>query len=91
MPVIVTASSKGGAGKSTLTLVLAQALDALGAACTECSNKPIWEAWASCRQGRGSRCRSRRKFCRDKKKGDPLAYIRFVSDLIVGAEADSGG
>ena len=31
MAVIVTASSKGGAGKSTLTLVLAQALDALGA------------------------------------------------------------
>ena len=31
MPVIVTASSKGGAGKSTLTLVLAQALDAMGA------------------------------------------------------------
>ncbi|MBW4038795.1 MAG: ParA family protein [Acidobacteria bacterium] len=34
MPVIVTASSKGGAGKSTLTLVLAQALDALGASVT---------------------------------------------------------
>lgn len=31
MPIIVTASSKGGAGKSTLTLVLAQALDAMGA------------------------------------------------------------
>ena len=31
MPVIVTASSKGGAGKSTLTLVLAQALDSMGA------------------------------------------------------------
>lgn len=31
MPVIVTASSKGGAGKSTLTLVLALALDTLGA------------------------------------------------------------
>ena len=31
MPVVVTASSKGGAGKSTLTLVLAQALDAMGA------------------------------------------------------------
>ena len=31
MPVIVTASSKGGAGKSTLTLVLAQALNHLGA------------------------------------------------------------
>jgi chromosome partitioning protein len=31
MPVIVTASSKGGAGKSTLTLILAQALDAMGA------------------------------------------------------------
>jgi chromosome partitioning protein len=34
MPVIVTASSKGGAGKSTLTLVLAQALDAIGASVT---------------------------------------------------------
>ena len=34
MPVIVTASSKGGAGKSTLTLVLAQALDRLGASVT---------------------------------------------------------
>ena len=34
MPVIVTASSKGGAGKSTLTLVLAQALDAIGATVT---------------------------------------------------------
>lgn len=31
MPVIVTASSKGGAGKSTLTLVLAQALSMVGA------------------------------------------------------------
>ena len=34
MPVLVTASSKGGAGKSTLTLVLAQALDAMGATVT---------------------------------------------------------
>ena len=34
MPVIVIASSKGGAGKSTLTLVLAQALDAMGASVT---------------------------------------------------------
>ena len=34
MPVVVTASSKGGAGKSTLTLVLAQALDAMGASVT---------------------------------------------------------
>ena len=34
MPVIVTASSKGGAGKSTLTLVLAQALNAMGASVT---------------------------------------------------------
>lgn len=34
MPVIVTASSKGGAGKSTLTLVLAQALDTMGATVT---------------------------------------------------------
>ena len=34
MPVIVTASSKGGAGKSTLTLVLAQALDAMGGSVT---------------------------------------------------------
>lgn len=34
MPVIVTASSKGGAGKSTLTLVLAQALDFMGATVT---------------------------------------------------------
>ncbi len=44
MPVIVTASSKGGAGKSTLTLVLAQALDALGASVTIVDadpNRPI--------------------------------------------------
>lgn len=34
MPVIVTASSKGGAGKSTLTLVLAQTLDSMGATVT---------------------------------------------------------
>lgn len=34
MPVIVTASSKGGAGKSTLTLVLAQALEVMGATVT---------------------------------------------------------
>ena len=34
MPVIVTASSKGGAGKSTLTLVLAQALAMVGATVT---------------------------------------------------------
>ena len=44
MPVIVTASSKGGAGKSTLTLVLAQALDAMGATVTVIDadpNKPL--------------------------------------------------
>lgn len=44
MPVIVTASSKGGAGKSTLTLVLAQALDAMGATVTIVDadpNRPI--------------------------------------------------
>jgi chromosome partitioning protein len=44
MAVIVMASSKGGAGKSTLTLVLAQALDALGATVTIIDadrNKPI--------------------------------------------------
>jgi chromosome partitioning protein len=44
MPVIVTASSKGGAGKSTLTLVLAQALDAMGATVTAIDadpNKPL--------------------------------------------------
>ena len=44
MPVIVTASSKGGAGKSTLTLVLAQALDAMGATVTIIDadpNRPI--------------------------------------------------
>lgn len=34
MPVVVTASSKGGAGKSTMTLVLAQALDSMGATVT---------------------------------------------------------
>lgn len=34
LPIIVTASSKGGAGKSTLTLVLAQALNAMGASVT---------------------------------------------------------
>ena len=44
MPVIVTASSKGGAGKSTLTLVLAQALDFMGASVTIIDadpNRPI--------------------------------------------------
>ncbi len=44
MPIIVTASSKGGAGKSTLTLVLAQALDAMGATVTIIDadpNRPI--------------------------------------------------
>ena len=44
MPIIVTASSKGGAGKSTLTLVLAQALDAMGASVTIIDadpNRPI--------------------------------------------------
>ena len=44
MPVIVTASSKGGAGKSTLTLVLAQALDSMGASVTIIDadpNRPI--------------------------------------------------
>lgn len=44
MPIIVTASSKGGAGKSTLTLVLAQALDDMGASVTIIDadpNRPI--------------------------------------------------
>jgi chromosome partitioning protein len=44
MPVIVTASSKGGAGKSTMTLILAQALDAMGATVTIIDadpNRPI--------------------------------------------------
>ncbi len=44
MPVIVIASSKGGAGKSTLTLVLAQALSFLGASVTIVDadpNRPI--------------------------------------------------
>lgn len=52
MPVIVTASSKGGAGKSTLTLVLAQALEAMGASVTVIDadpNKPMvrWKAGKS--------------------------------------------
>lgn len=52
MPVIVTASSKGGAGKSTLTLVLAQALDAMGASVTVVDadpNRPLvrWRAGSS--------------------------------------------
>lgn len=52
MPVIVTASSKGGAGKSTLTLVLAQALDAMGATVTIIDadpNRPIvrWRSGSS--------------------------------------------
>lgn len=52
MPVIVTASSKGGAGKSTLTLVLAQALDAMGATVTIVDadpNRPLvrWRAGKS--------------------------------------------
>ncbi len=44
MPVIVLASSKGGAGKSTTTLVLAQALDSMGATVTIIDadpNRPI--------------------------------------------------
>lgn len=52
MPVIVTASSKGGAGKSTLTLVLGQALAALGASVTIIDadpNRPLlrWRAGES--------------------------------------------
>ena len=52
MPIIVTASSKGGAGKSTLTLILAQALDAMGASVTIIDadpNRPIvrWRAGKS--------------------------------------------
>jgi len=52
MPVIVTASSKGGAGKSTLTLVLAQALDSMGASVTIIDadpNRPLvrWRAGKS--------------------------------------------
>ena len=52
MPVIVTASSKGGAGKSTLTLVLAQALDAMGATVTVIDadpNRPLlrWRGGSS--------------------------------------------
>lgn len=55
MPVIVTASSKGGAGKSTLTLVLAQALDAMGATVTIVDadpNRPIMR-WRQGRSGSG--------------------------------------
>jgi chromosome partitioning protein len=52
MPVIVTASSKGGAGKSTLTLVLGQALDSMGATVSIIDadpNRPIvrWRAGKS--------------------------------------------
>ena len=52
MPVIVTASSKGGAGKSTLTLVLAQALEEIGASVTIVDadpNRPLvrWRAGKS--------------------------------------------
>jgi Mrp family chromosome partitioning ATPase len=52
MPVIVTASSKGGAGKSALTLVLARALDAMGASVTIMDadpNRPLvrWRAGKS--------------------------------------------
>jgi chromosome partitioning protein len=52
VPVIVIASSKGGAGKSTLTLVLAQALDSIGASVTIVDadpNRPIvrWRAGRS--------------------------------------------
>ncbi|AFW03144.1 ParA family protein [Gluconobacter cerinus] len=44
MPVIVTANPKGGAGKSTFTLVMAQTLTAMGASVTVIDadpNKPI--------------------------------------------------
>jgi chromosome partitioning protein len=52
MPIIVVASSKGGAGKSTLTLVLAQALEAIGATVTIVDadpNRPIvrWKSGKS--------------------------------------------
>lgn len=49
MPVIVTANPKGGAGKSTLTLVLAQTLAAMGASVTVIDadpNRPIVD-WRS--------------------------------------------
>ncbi|SNT11883.1 chromosome partitioning protein [Granulicella rosea] len=52
MPVIVAANPKGGAGKSTTTLVLAQTLSKLGASVTVIDadpNRPIveWRAGAS--------------------------------------------
>lgn len=52
MPVIVTASSKGGAGKSTLTMILAQALDEMNATVTIIDadpNRPIvrWRGGSS--------------------------------------------
>lgn len=52
MPVIVTASSKGGAGKSTSSLVLAQALEHMGASITLIDadpNRPLvrWRGGAS--------------------------------------------
>lgn len=55
MPVIITASSKGGAGKSTLTLVLAQALDVAGASVTIIDadpNRPILR-WRAGKSGSG--------------------------------------
>lgn len=55
MPVIVTASSKGGAGKSTLTLVLAQALNAMGGSVTIVDadpNRPLVR-WRGGRSGSG--------------------------------------
>jgi chromosome partitioning protein len=75
MPVIVTASSKGGAGKSTLTLVLAQALDGLGATVTIIDadpNRPIVR-W------RNGRSRSTVHVIGDVTEGSIIKAIRDQS------------
>ncbi len=77
MPVIVTASSKGGAGKSTLTLVLAQALSAMGASVTVIDadpNRPLVR-W------RGGKSKSAVEVVGDVTESSIIKIIREQSGL----------
>ncbi len=72
MPVVVVASSKGGAGKSTLTLVLAQALDSMGASVTIIDadpNRPLVR-W------RGGKSQSGIKVVGDVSESNVIKLIR---------------